>query len=174
MAEQTELMVSLTTNSVMETMELGEAFGSLSSPGHTLLLTGDLGAGKTHFTKGVAKGLGIPPEVVTSPTFVVMKEYHGLMTHVDLYRIGDMEELFYTGFSDHLEGNRVVVVEWAEKVGQEWFPSGCIRMNIRTMGPDERSFEITATGDFHCQLLESALGSFRALHSDTAGEDINE
>jgi len=170
-----ERVYRVDTGSLEETISLGQAFGNLAQPGHTLLLTGDLGAGKTHFTKGVARGLGIPMKEVTSPTFVVMKEYGGLLTHVDLYRIGDLEELFYTGFSDHLEGSRIVVVEWAEKVGGEWFPKGFVSLRISITGPETRQFTIRARGQVHQELAERTMADFeRMFPGATGAEDTEE
>ena len=87
-------------------------------PGDVVAYTGDLGAGKTAFTRGIARGLGIP-EGVTSPTFTIVNEYEGgrlPLFHFDLYRLGDPEELFDIGWEDYLARGGVCAVEWSENV----------------------------------------------------------
>ncbi|MHB1733307.1 tRNA (adenosine(37)-N6)-threonylcarbamoyltransferase complex ATPase subunit type 1 TsaE [Ferrimicrobium acidiphilum] len=98
--------------------ELGHRLGSALQPGDLVLLTGELGAGKTTFTQGVADGLGIQRSV-TSPTFVTVKPYllagGGELYHVDLYRVDDPDYLYEQGILEELERGAMVVVEWAER-----------------------------------------------------------
>jgi tRNA threonylcarbamoyladenosine biosynthesis protein TsaE len=97
---------------------LGQRLGSVLEPGDLILLTGELGAGKTTFTQGIAKGLGIERSV-TSPTFVTVKPYllvgGGEFFHVDLYRVDDPDYLYDQGILEELERGAIVVVEWAER-----------------------------------------------------------
>ena len=102
------------TKNVNETYELAELIASKLSGGEILLLNGDLGAGKTTFTKGLAKALEID-DIITSPTFTIMKEYQGRLNlyHFDMYRIGDADEVYELGFDDYLyDENGVAVIEW--------------------------------------------------------------
>ena len=104
------------TNSEEETERLGERLGRVLTPGTVIAYTGDLGAGKTAFTRGLACGLEIP-ERVTSPTFTIVNEYEGgrlPLLHFDLYRLGSAEELFDIGWEDYLARNGVCAVEWSE------------------------------------------------------------
>jgi tRNA threonylcarbamoyladenosine biosynthesis protein TsaE len=101
-----------------ETEALGEALGKELTAGTVLAYTGDLGAGKTAFTRGLAKGLGVTDRV-TSPTFTIVNEYEGgrlPLFHFDLYRLGDAEELFDIGWEDYLARGGVCAVEWSENV----------------------------------------------------------
>ncbi|MCI7401497.1 MAG: tRNA (adenosine(37)-N6)-threonylcarbamoyltransferase complex ATPase subunit type 1 TsaE [Christensenella sp.] len=101
------------SKSVQDTYEIASEFASSLKGGEVILLNGDLGAGKTTFTKGLAKALGIE-DVVTSPTFTFMKEYHGKfdLYHFDLYRAEDESELYELGLNDYLYQNGVCVIEW--------------------------------------------------------------
>lgn len=106
------------SNSVAETEELGAQLAARLRPGDVVAYTGDLEAGKTAFTRGIARGLGIP-ERVTSPTFTIVNEYEGgrlPLFHFDLYRLGDPEELFDIGWEDYLARGGVCAVEWSENV----------------------------------------------------------
>ena len=106
------------SNSVAETEELGAQLAARLRPGDVVAYTGDLGAGKTAFTRGIARGLGIP-ERVTSPTFTIVNEYEGgrlPLFHFDLYRLGDPEELFDIGWEDYLARGGVCAGEWSENV----------------------------------------------------------
>lgn len=98
------------------TFEAGRLLGVNSAPGQVFLLEGDLGAGKTLLAKGLAAGLGFNPDSIVSPTFLIIREHGGIFAHVDLYRIADPEELFFTGFSDCLGRGMTMAIEWAQKL----------------------------------------------------------
>jgi tRNA threonylcarbamoyladenosine biosynthesis protein TsaE len=124
-----ELMEFITRDE-NETYELGVKLGEMLLPGTVLSLNGDLGAGKTHFTKGIAVGLGID-EYITSPSFTIMNEYEGrlLLYHFDVYRIEDIEEMYEIGFDEYLYGEGVCVVEWGDIV-KDMLPRATITINI--------------------------------------------
>jgi tRNA threonylcarbamoyladenosine biosynthesis protein TsaE len=131
------------THSNEETFELGKKIGAQLESGAIFLLSGDLGAGKTVFAKGVAAGLGIDPVDVTSPTFTLINEYDGRLRlyHIDLYRLNEgasfelgLEEIFE-------EKNTVVLIEWAERLG--FVPLGAIGVSIEYLSDDERNITIT-------------------------------
>jgi tRNA threonylcarbamoyladenosine biosynthesis protein TsaE len=126
-----------TTQSEAETVDLGERLGASLQPGSALLLYGDLGAGKTTFVRGLAKGLGIDPDEVTSPTFVLIQQYQGRLTlyHVDLYRI-EAAAVDDLGLEELAENSAVVVIEWAERLPRP-FP-GATRLTIADKGGNVR------------------------------------
>ena len=106
------------TNSEEETERLGARLAVKLEPGAVIAFTGDLGAGKTAFTRGLARGLGIPDRV-TSPTFTIVNEYEGgrlPLFHFDMYRLGSADELFDIGWEDYLARKGVCAVEWSENV----------------------------------------------------------
>lgn len=106
------------TFSSKETAELGRTLGENAAPGEIYTLTGDLGAGKTVFTQGIAKGLGIE-ETVNSPTFTILQVYEsGRMPfyHFDVYRIGDVEEMDEIGYEECFYGNGLCIIEWANLI----------------------------------------------------------
>ncbi|MCM3620313.1 tRNA (adenosine(37)-N6)-threonylcarbamoyltransferase complex ATPase subunit type 1 TsaE [Sutcliffiella horikoshii] len=139
------LQVELMTHSAEETMAKSEALGKWMKGGEVLLLEGDLGAGKTTFTKGLAKGLEIKRNV-NSPTFTIIKEYQGRLPlyHMDVYRLADSEEDL--GFDDYFEGEGVTVVEWAHLI-EEFLPEERLEIYIYHQGDDERKIVLTPRGE---------------------------
>lgn len=112
------MKIELVTNSANDTIEFGKSVARAVEKGAVISLVGDLGAGKTTFTKGVARGLGIMDNV-TSPTFTILNEYVGeekKLYHFDFYRIEDPDELVELGFEDYFpSADGLTIVEWAEK-----------------------------------------------------------
>jgi tRNA threonylcarbamoyladenosine biosynthesis protein TsaE len=102
-----------------ETQNLGYVIGHQLHGGEIIALRGELGTGKTVLTKGIALGLGIPPEQVTSPTFTFVHEYYGRLRliHTDLYRIQNLAELQSIGLEDYYDSSTSVVIEWADRMG---------------------------------------------------------
>lgn len=137
------------TRSPEETMSLAERLGMAAEAGTVLCLVGDLGAGKTLFTQGFAKGLGVTGEV-TSPTFALMNQYRGRLpvTHFDLYRLEREDELDEIGFYEYAEDGRgVVLIEWADKF-PDAMPEDCICLRIeRGAAEDERRLVFSAADD---------------------------
>lgn len=104
------------THSAEETERLGAEYAKSLQPGDVVAFSGDLGAGKTAFTRGILQGLGYQGRV-TSPTFAIVNEYTtpaGAVAHFDLYRILDSDALFEIGFEEYLDGSRIVLIEWSE------------------------------------------------------------
>ena len=119
------------TFSEQETLELGKKLAQEAQPGQVFSLVGDLGVGKTVFTKGMAEGLGIT-EPVSSPTFTIVQVYEeGRMPfyHFDVYRIGDPEEMDEIGYEDYFYGQGICLVEWANLIG-ELMPEDTIHITI--------------------------------------------
>jgi tRNA threonylcarbamoyladenosine biosynthesis protein TsaE len=127
------------THSPKQTFELGKQLGQRLKNGDIVALSGNLGAGKTVLTKGIAAGLGITEEI-TSPTFTLLKEYEGRLGlhHFDLYRIEDEDELAETGFYDWLGGDGVCVIEWADKA----VLPPCLCVTLEGSGADARTVTI--------------------------------
>ena len=114
-----------------DTYELGEKIGQMAKPGMVISLTGDLGVGKTVFTQGLAKGLGIE-EPVNSPTFTIVQVYEEgrlPLYHFDVYRIGDIEEMDVIGYEDYFYGEGVCLIEWADLI-REILPEQMCRVTI--------------------------------------------
>lgn len=119
------------TMSPKETFEFGKELGKNASPGQIICLDGDLGVGKTVFTQGFAKGLGIE-ESVNSPTFTIIQIYEEgrlPLYHFDVYRIGDPEEMYEIGYEDYFFGNGVCLIEWSTLIA-ELIPADAISVLI--------------------------------------------
>lgn len=120
-----------------ETELLGQQLAAQLHPGDIVAYWGDLGAGKTAFTRGLARGLGCTGRV-TSPTFTIVNEYEGHIPlfHFDLYRLGSADELFDIGWEDYLTRGGVCAVEWSERIAQE-LPADIITVTIRRSEENE-------------------------------------
>ena len=132
------------THSPEETQALGSALAAVLQPGTVLAYTGDLGAGKTAFTRGIARGLGIR-EPVTSPTYTIVNEYpQGRLPlfHFDMYRLTSSEDLWDIGWEDYLQRGGICCVEWSENVADAM--EDAIRIHIEKL--DETSRAITIEG----------------------------
>ena len=132
------------TNSPAETEAIGAALGKILTPGTVIAYRGDLGAGKTAFTRGLAKGLGCR-EIVTSPTYTIVNEYLGgrlPLFHFDMYRLRSSDDLFDIGWEDYLDRGGVCAVEWSENVEDAMEDAICI--TIEKLGEDSR--QITLKG----------------------------
>ena len=103
------------SNSIKETENIAKAFAKTLSKGDVVCINGDLGAGKTAFTAGIAKGLGIT-DAISSPTFTIVNCYDGDMPlyHFDVYRVASSDEMYDIGFDEYVEGNGITVIEWAD------------------------------------------------------------
>jgi len=141
MKRRNEIM-TICTHSESETEQAGYDLAACLPQGVVLALYGDLGAGKTAFTRGLARGLGISAQV-TSPTYTIVNEYEGDMSliHFDMYRLGSAEELFEIGWEDYLRRGAVIAVEWSERV-EDAFPPETIRIQIEKAGETARRIAI--------------------------------
>ena len=134
------------TNSEEETEALGARLAEKLEPGAVVAFTGDLGAGKTAFTRGLARGLGCTGRV-TSPTFTIVNEHQGRVPlfHFDWYRLGGEEELFDIGWEEYLARGGVCAVEWSERA-PEALPEGTVTVTIRRDEEDEDQRQIAIEG----------------------------
>ena len=137
------MITTITTSSETETANVGRDLAATLSAGDVVLLFGDLGAGKTAFVRGLAEGLGVQRDDVSSPTFTLIHEYRGgrlALLHVDLYRLNDAREIDDLGV-DELGSGGVVAIEWAEKLPRGW--PGAYVVRITHGDGDRRSIDIT-------------------------------
>jgi tRNA threonylcarbamoyladenosine biosynthesis protein TsaE len=138
---------TVTTDSNEETLELGRRIGSLLADGDVVALTGELGAGKTWFTKGVALGFGVPGRtIVTSPSFALVNEYEGRSTliHMDLYRLERLSDFVSAGLEEFFYGPGLVVMEWADRF-PEVLPERSLGVRVDIL--DECRREIILSGN---------------------------
>ena len=174
----------LSTKSEEETIALGRLLGSLLEPGDIVLLDGDLGAGKTRFSKGVAQGLGIKTEI-TSPTFNLVLEYPvpsandaavsavsiRVLRHFDLYRLDEAEQLDDLDYFGLIEQDDAVsLVEWGSKFDE--LPLGYLQiiMSVDEINPEQRRLELIATGSRAAELLETLINFKQRPSSEKAEE----
>jgi len=132
------------TNSAEETMLTGEKRAKVLRPGDVIALSGNLGSGKTTFTKGIGKGLGVKdPKRINSPTFVLIREYEGdvPLYHLDLYRLGDLKEIENLAIEEYVYGDGVTVIEWAERMAPI-LPEKHILVKFKFRGADKREVSI--------------------------------
>ncbi len=134
------------TRSADETRDIGTAIGRVIAPGTLVLLIGQLGAGKTTFTQGIADGLGVTA-YTKSPSFVLVNEYQGRLPliHMDLYRIDAPAEVWELGLDDYLGRDGVVAVEWADRA-TSIFPPDRLEIRIDYVSDSERRLTATASG----------------------------
>jgi tRNA threonylcarbamoyladenosine biosynthesis protein TsaE len=149
--------MKIKTNSEKQTRQLGRRIGQLAAGGLVIALFGDLGAGKTVFVQGLARGLRIPEDTpIASPTYTLINEYPGVFRfyHVDLYRISDAAELEEIGFSDIFSDDGVVAVEWAERCAQD-LPEDRLEIHIEAAGGEYRTLTLHAGGQRSGDLLQA-------------------
>jgi tRNA threonylcarbamoyladenosine biosynthesis protein TsaE len=138
---------ALISNSPEETRAIGERLGSLLEPGDVILLSGELGAGKTVFVQGIARGLGFDGGV-SSKSFVLMGEYPGRVTlyHADLYRLDDPEQVQDLAL-DEISARGVLVVEWPERAGEGVLPEENLRIEFEVAGETTREIRVYPHGE---------------------------
>ena len=130
------------TNSPLETEAIGAALSKILTPGTVIAYRGDLGAGKTAFTRGLARGLGVN-DPVTSPTYTIVNEYLGgrmPLFHFDMYRLHSSDDLWDIGWEDYLERGGICAVEWSENVADAM--EDAITVTIEKLGEDTRRITI--------------------------------
>ena len=133
--------------SLQETIDLGKKLGRLLRPGMMITLNGDLGAGKTTFTKGIGQALGIE-RVINSPTFTILKQYQGIyqISHFDAYRLeGQSDDL---GFEEIFDSDDICVIEWPEFI-EDILPENRLDITILRQGPQQRQFVFRPNGNIY-------------------------
>ena len=145
------------THSVKQTQQLGAALAAQLQPDDVLLLLGDMGAGKSEFTRGLARGLGVTG-YVTSPTFTILQVHEDgrlPLYHFDWYRLNDVEELYELSMEEYLHNGGVAVIEWPSRA-EEAIPESYLEVEIIPLGDHDRRFTLTPAGGFR-KLDEAAM-----------------
>ncbi len=140
--------LSVVSDSESQTLELGKRLGRLLQQPALILLQGDLGAGKTVFARGIARGLGVAPEIpITSPTFTLMNHYPARLNlyHFDLYRLSDPDELIELGFDEYAFGDGITLVEWPEKLDNPDMPG--LWVTLQRIDDVQRRIEFRVQGE---------------------------
>jgi tRNA threonylcarbamoyladenosine biosynthesis protein TsaE len=147
------------------TATLGAAIADVLPPGTTVALCGTLGAGKTRLVQAVAEALGVPRRDVVSPTFVLVQEYRGRRTlcHIDAYRLRDEDEFLALGAEEFFESDALVLIEWADRVGN-CLPKDRVEIRIEVTGPNSRRFEIVPIGRKYATAVERLGRVLRAAN----------
>jgi tRNA threonylcarbamoyladenosine biosynthesis protein TsaE len=145
----------ITTHNERETIELAQNFESEKFPNMVICLNGELGSGKTMFTKGIANALGIN-EVITSPTFTIIKEYDGELPlyHMDVYRLD--EDGSDIGIEEYFDKGGVCIIEWADNI-KDILPKKRLDIKIKVVDENKRSIIINAYGKEYEELCEAVL-----------------
>ena len=154
---------TLSLRSPSHTEEFGSTIGRRLQRGDVIALVGELGAGKTTFVRGVALGAGFDPHVVSSPTFTFIQEYTGplTLTHVDLYRLEQSTELADTGLAEYLNGDFVVLIEWADRLPASWLPDDYLSIHFLHAGKNARRVQVQAFGPRSSDLLHAIMSDAR-------------
>jgi len=137
------------TNQPAETEEIGRAIGKTLAKRDVVALIGDLGAGKTCITRGLATGLGMSlSQQVSSPSYTLINEYEGLIPiyHIDLYRISQLDEVWDLGLDEYLEGEGICIIEWADMILHQ-LPARTIEIKMNWLDNNRRSIEIKTEAD---------------------------
>ena len=154
------------SGSPAQTRRLGVRLGRLLQKQDVVALIGEIGAGKTTFVQGVAQGLGVPEQTVASPSFVLVREYHGRfpLYHADLFRLEGMPEAETVGLEEHYEGSGATVIEWANRI-PEVLPKEFLEIRFEVLDPKERRLHLIPHGSRYQARLAALKGS------DPAGSD---
>ena len=144
-----------TTRSPAQTQALGRRLASALAPGDVLALCGDLGSGKTTFAQGLARGLRVK-ESVTSPSFVLVREYRGRLPvyHLDLFRLDRLDDLETIGYDEYVAGRGVTLIEWAQKMPQA-LPRDYVELTFTVSSPTARTLTATPHGPRAEQLVQA-------------------
>ena len=144
---QHENIFEVVSASVEETQTFGERLGRLLRPGDVVALRGELGSGKTTFVQGIAQGMGISPQVVKSPTFVIEREYAGPipLIHIDGYRLAGAVSAAWLGLEQLFDASKVTVIEWAERF-EGLLPEDAMTLRLEHVSANRRRITVSATG----------------------------
>ncbi|MFW6007209.1 MAG: tRNA (adenosine(37)-N6)-threonylcarbamoyltransferase complex ATPase subunit type 1 TsaE [Bacillota bacterium] len=150
---------------IEDTLNIGEKIGNLAETGQIILLSGELGTGKTVLAKGIALGLGIKRKDITSPTYTIINEYSGRLPlyHMDLYRLESEEELYDIGFEEYLDRQGLIVIEWPE-IAYNLIPSDYILIEFEVEGDNKRKLNLKIEGKKAAKLGKGLLNYVNSRH----------
>lgn len=156
-------MFSVITSSPEQTWQIGQMLGKLLAAGDTVCLYGDLGAGKTNFAYGIAQGLEVKEQYITSPTFTFVNEYQGRVPlyHMDLYRLHEPGELEGIGFEEYIDSDGVTVIEWAERAENE-LPAQGLSVYLTAVDEKCRELGFLAEGERYEKMVEELKRNLEA------------
>ncbi len=152
----TQQAITVVSHSAEETAHLGETVGACLAPGDVVVLRGQLGAGKTVFTQGIGRGLGVREHVI-SPTFTLLREHTSgrlPLYHVDAYRLAGAIEAYTFGLDEYLYGDGVTVIEWGERV-ETLLPEEYLAVDLAYGATSERTITLSAHGAHYADILRS-------------------
>lgn len=156
-------MLIITTRGPNQTKWWGEKLGRFLQKGDIVCLIGGLGVGKTLFAQGVAKGLDVVDEYVTSPTFLMIREYHKgrlPLFHFDLYRLESITEMYDLGYEEYFFGDGVTIIEWAEKI-EELIPPEYLRVEMNWVDQNTRKINFIPYGEHYEEIVGNLKGELK-------------
>jgi tRNA threonylcarbamoyladenosine biosynthesis protein TsaE len=147
--------MQITTKNSQETIDLGKKIAKIIKKGDIIALSGNLGAGKTTFVKGVAQGLGVKQNSVNSPSFVLLKTYMGKLPlyHFDFYRIKKVKESYVMGIDEFMFADGVSLIEWADKI-KKILPKQYLQIEFRFINENQRKIKLSARGKRYIDLIK--------------------
>ena len=154
--------MQIVSSSPEQTRKRGEMLGRLLNSGSVVALIGELGAGKTVFAQGLARGLGVAPgDYVSSPSFALVNQYRGRFPifHVDTYRLGNEAEMVALGYEDYFDPDGVTIIEWADRV-RKLLPEKCVVVELRITDRNTREIEMQLVGDWPPKTIEEIERAF--------------
>jgi tRNA threonylcarbamoyladenosine biosynthesis protein TsaE len=158
-----KISYQLETKSADETKRVGRRIGKALRQGDVVLLLGELGAGKTCLTQGIAMGMDIKEKHVSSPSFVIIKEYRGKfpLYHIDFFRLQAAKEIELTGYDEYICGEGVTVIEWAEKI-EDALPEKYFRIELVVSGKNKRLILFKPVGEDYERIARDVYEDFGA------------
>lgn len=163
MEDRLHSSITIRTEGPEKTVEVGRIIGNLLSSGDLICLVGELGTGKTTIVKGIAEGLGIKKGDVTSPTFIILREYKARfpLYHVDLYKVDTVYDIRDIGLEEVIYSKEgITAIEWADRI-KDILPEDRMEIEIRWLSDTERDLEIRATGPHHGKILKEVLSKMK-------------
>ncbi|MFC1825339.1 tRNA (adenosine(37)-N6)-threonylcarbamoyltransferase complex ATPase subunit type 1 TsaE [Thermodesulfobacteriota bacterium] len=148
---------SILSESNLETIRLGKKIGSFLKDGDVIALSGDLGSGKTWFTKGLARGIGIESQtIISSPSFTLVNQYNGRFTlyHMDLYRLESFADILAAGLEEYLHNEGIVVIEWADRWPETQLHP-LLKLNFTIIDEHRRGVTLTGIPSRACDIIDS-------------------
>lgn len=148
-------VLDIVSHGAEQTRRLGAHLGAVALPGDVILLEGEFGSGKTTFTQGIARGLGMDAHYVNSPTFTLINEYksgRNRLYHIDLYRLDDEEQVSTLGLDDYFDNSGVIIIEWPERAAP-WLPDEKLVVKFGYLNETKRTVRFYPRGERYRELV---------------------